>query len=164
MIVPLANSELVALIDDEDADRVLGSSWRLRVIHGNNYAIAYVPEMYAELGQRSTMLHRLILRPPKWQRVDHRNGDGLDNRRENLRIVTNTQNLQNSVSRRGTSQYKGVSWIKRRGVWSAQIRYDGKNRFIGHYTDEVTAARAYDREAQMHFGEFARLNFPAEGG
>lgn len=91
--------------------------------------------------------------------VDHRNCNGLDNRKENLRICTNQQNNMNKVSyRNSSSKYKGVYKDNERGGWAAQITIDGKKKFIGRYKIEEDAAVAYDRFAIKLFGEFAKLN------
>lgn len=96
--------------------------------------------------------------------IDHVNGDRADNRLSNLRIATQRQNNANARKRAGTtSRFKGVSWSKAVRKWGVQFRAeDGKLRTEWHL-DEVSAARAYDRLARHHFGEFARLNFPDEG-
>ena len=87
--------------------------------------------------------------------VDHRNGVGADNRRYNLRKCTQQQNLWNGRAHRdGSSKYRGVSWFKRQGRWRVQIQ----GKCIGYYDDEVEAARAYNVEAKLRFGEFARPN------
>lgn len=96
--------------------------------------------------------------------IDHKNGNGLDNRRSNLRFCTNAQNQHNQRkwgSRSGkplSSRYKGVSW-HRRGHWRAKIQAQGKRRYLGQFQSEEAAARAYDRAARELHGEFAVLNF-----
>jgi len=93
--------------------------------------------------------------------TDHRNHDGLDNRRSNLRPVTHAQNLQNQRPRDGgASRHKGVHWHKQRQKWAAQITCDGKKRHLGMFATEGDAARAYDAAARELFGEYACLNFP----
>ena len=91
--------------------------------------------------------------------IDHINGDGLDNRRENLRICTPVQNCANQKKTRGTSRFKGVC---EHGVnqWRARIAREE----LGYFDSEEEAAKAYDRAAFEKWGEFARLNFPNEGG
>jgi hypothetical protein len=94
--------------------------------------------------------------------VDHKNGDKLDNRRENLRICTIAENIRNSKTstKKGkTSRYKGVYWVGRIKKWVARIHVDRKGLHVGVFTDEAEAARAYDVAARQHFGEFARTNF-----
>jgi hypothetical protein len=97
--------------------------------------------------------------------IDHVNRNTLDNQRANLRAASRSQNGANSKKRvfRGqiaTSIYKGVSWYKRQKKWIASIREDDKLRFLGYYSSEEDAARAYDTAATRIHGEFARLNFP----
>lgn len=109
-------------------------------------------------------MHRLIMNAPKGMVVDHINGNGLDNRRCNLRICTRQQNAYNSRRCRGTSQYKGVHFEKATGGWRATITCKGEHFNLGLFDDEVEAARAYDCKAIELFGEFAYLNFPEEHG
>jgi hypothetical protein len=104
-------------------------------------------------------LHRRILDID--EPIDHENGSGLDNRRENLRPATNQQNGQNARPRLGgTSKYKGVCWVTSEQVWMAYIRIDGKHTLLGRYHNEIFAAEKYDEAALQHFGPYARLNFP----
>jgi hypothetical protein len=113
-------------------------------------------------GGKFQLLHRVILGLSD-RRVmgDHRNGDTLDNRRENLRASTNQQNSQNGVTHSdSTSKFKGVSWDKQRGKWAAGIGISGKRISLGRFDSEHDAARAYDAAALKNFGDFARLNFP----
>jgi len=108
---------------------------------------------------RSFSMHRQIMKPPKGMVVDHINGNGLDNRRCNLRICTQLQNSQNTHRRRpGKSRYRGV--FPRGDKWQAAIQHDGESLYLGLFDDEVAAARARDRKALELAGEFAMLNFP----
>lgn len=110
-------------------------------------------------------LHRIVWlifygTPPDKQ-VDHINGDRLDNRIVNLRSASHSENCRNSKSRSGaTSAYLGVSWNTRRQKWDVRIKVGRTLASGGMFCDEIDAARAYDRMAAHHFGEFARLNFP----
>ena len=102
------------------------------------------------------MHHGYLPEYPKYQ-LDHINRDKLDNRIENLRVATNSQNMANKPSCHGkTSIYKGV--CKRGDKWYAQIKYNGKVHHIGSFDDEVTAALAYNDKATIHHGEFAYIN------
>lgn len=105
------------------------------------------------------MMHRLIMEAKQQQKVDHINGDGLDNRKENLRFATTSENAMNKCSTKNkSSSYKGVSWYKRYKKWQAQIKFKGKSIYIGIFDTEIEAAKAYDNKAKELFGEFAKLN------
>jgi hypothetical protein len=104
-------------------------------------------------------MHRLIWLmlkgpiPPGYL-IDHKNGDGTDNRLDNLRLATYTQNNQNAKSLVGSSKYKGVHWFKRDSCWQAKIEYDGKTHHLGYFVEELEAAEAYKKEALKIHGEF----------
>ncbi|MFH1370520.1 MAG: HNH endonuclease [Planctomycetota bacterium] len=105
-------------------------------------------------------LHREIMNHPAGFLVDHKNGDGLDNRRANLRLATRSQNSCNSRKRANTtSQFIGVSFHKQRRRWVAVIKYKGGKKWLGRFVNEIEAAKAYDEAAKKYHGEFARLNF-----
>jgi len=121
--------------------------------------------------ERTVLMHRLILNARAGMQVDHRDGDGLNNQRFNLREATQTQNARNQTRKMvgATSKYKGVHWHKNHNRWSACIaigpdwiasRRGLKQVTLGDFSTEEAAARAYDAAAKEHFGEFAHLNFP----
>ena len=150
----------VAIVDEIDADlaRLL---W---CCNSDGYAVRATPGDNGKL----IWMHRVILarilrrelRPGEY--VDHINGDKTDNRRENLRLATSSQNCANRGKREGTysSEYKGVYWHKPTKNWRARIMVDGKPIHLGYFIDEMDAASAYDEAAMKYFGEFASLNFP----
>lgn len=109
-------------------------------------------------------LHREILDAPDDIGVDHRNGDRLDNRRDNLRLANQTQNLGNAggLWSSNTSGFRGVSFHKRTGRWRATIRVHGKQHELGTYRTPHEAALAYDQASRENFREFARQNHPDE--
>ncbi len=118
-----------------------------------------------KIGRKKTKrmyLHRAIMKAPKRRLVDHENGDGLDNRRANLRLATRSQNMMNrsKTKRETTSKYIGVSFDKGCKRWRAAIRVCYKQRWLGSFKNEVDAARTYDEAAKKYHGDFARLNFP----
>lgn len=120
---------------------------------------------YAQMQKRSqdsvhVKMHRLILDVPKGVVVDHINGDGLDNRRANLRSCSHGENLRNSRKHcKSSSAYKGVYWSKKECRWIAQLVLSGKKIYGGRFKHEEDAARRYDEMALDHFGEYAKLNF-----
>jgi hypothetical protein len=115
------------------------------------------------IDRKMVFMHRLIMDAPAGLVVDHTNGNKHDNRRSNLRKCTQSENRRNSRKSRGTSRFKGVSWLRTRGKWQANIYHDGKSIHLGLFDDEIEAAMAYDRKARELFGEFACLNFPELG-
>ena len=119
--------------------------------------------VYRVTGGKYIFMHRLIMNAPPGKVVDHFNANRQDNRRANLRLCSQAQNIRGRRKFRGTSQFKGVSWNKRIRKWVASIFCDGKYIWLGHFGDEVEAARAYDKAARELFGEYARLNFPNRG-
>jgi hypothetical protein len=112
--------------------------------------------------KRPALMHRMLLGFPE-SFVDHRDGDGLNNRRENIRLATRSQNQFNRRKTEGmTSCFKGVN-RKSNGKFQASISLgNNAKRWSRVFTSEETAARAYDVKAAEWFGEFARLNFPDE--
>ena len=140
-----------AFVDDDDFDLVSQHAWHRAPRKQVVYARTNLPD------GRSEYMHRLIMGCPDRQ-VDHRNGDGLDNRRENLRLATNAQNSANQRPRGGSSRFKGVALCKQTGRWEANIRVNYRQRKLGRFDTEEQAAAAYDAAAAEAFGEYAHLN------
>jgi len=154
------------IVDDEDYDRLIsmGPWFATAVVHGSGgpYAVRKTSRKKHPAGKQKTeLMHRIIMRAKKGEMIDHINGNGLDNRKVNLRFCTASTNQMNRKSVRGsTSKFKGVCWNKKANKWQSQIKLNGVVMFVGLYEREFMAARAYDRAAREHHGKFARLNFP----
>ena len=146
-----------ALVDDCDK-WVLNLRWAGK--RGRS-GIIYAIVSQWKGGLNTQLLHRLILGlKPGDPNVDHKDGNGLNNLRNNLRLATQSQNCMNRQKTWGISKYKGVSWDKDVNKWRSHIAKNGSQICLGRYISEIEAAEAYDKKAIELFGEFARLNFP----
>ena len=142
------------LIDEEDWEKISEYRWFVWSGRTNN-------TLYARVSNENTYMHRIILNAPKGTMVDHINGNGLDNRKENLRLCTTRENNANQKKNRNNSSgYKGVAKASNCSKWRAYIRVDYKQIHLGNHNTPEEAARAYDAAAKKHFGEYAHLNFP----
>jgi len=154
--IPLSNGG-VALVDNDDFEHLSKYNWFSRTFHGTEYAHAH---MRQNGRRRQVRMHRLLMGVPSSTGIDHKNGNGLDNRRRNLRTATTAQNNQNRRRGAGRSKYIGVSWCSQTSRWRASIKVDGRFRHIGRFSFEEEAAEAYDMRALYHWRRFAGLNFP----
>jgi hypothetical protein len=156
VLVPLTQGKF-AVIDATDAERVLAFRWHAQHCHGIWYAARNAPR-----GTRpqKVLMHRVVL-GQECPEVDHINGNGLDNRRSNLRPATRADNSHNCrIQVNNTSGFRGVSWCKRDQKWIAMIRSNVRQLNLGRFATAEEAARAYDAAAVRLHGDFARLNFP----
>jgi hypothetical protein len=151
----------LAIVDDEDFERINAFNWRALPSSDNIIYGARTEQKDNKV--TNIMMHRLILGvTDKSLHVDHKNGNGLDNRKENLRLVTRNQNMRNLTRIRvnNTSGYRGVCFEKSSGKWMAYIYIDGKQKKLGRHLDPKDAARAFDNAAREIFGEYCgKLNF-----
>ncbi len=155
----------VALVDDDDFDFLSQWKWHLMKVKTITYAVRSKKD-YSTGHEKVWFMHREILGLKTYKEnpvvVDHKDRNGLNNQKNNLRLATSSDNNANSYKNRGKSTYKGVSKIGSRGYWVAQLVRDGIKHFLGGYAEEKEAAIAYDNAARKYFGEFAHLNFPDE--
>ncbi|MFZ3265761.1 MAG: AP2 domain-containing protein [Terriglobales bacterium] len=159
--IPLTRG-YVALVDDCDYERVSQFKWHALMSPGKHTVYAVRNIRMADGRRTAQLMHRFILglTDPKIL-TDHQDRNGLHNWQDNLRIATRSPNCANAGKRRNakTSRFRGVSWDKPRGNWQTEIQEGRARLYLGRFTDEVDAAKAYDRAALEHFGEFANLNF-----
>lgn len=162
--IPLSRG-LFALVDDCDYDWLMQWKWQATITAAGK---AYAARSFRSKGNRRFVkMHRLIMDAPAGLEVDHRNRDGLDNQRHNLRLCTHGQNQANGkkYGPDKSSRFKGVSRAGRRGEkWQARITHCGRTHNLGRYDLELEAADAYDAAAKELFGGFAYTNDMAELG
>lgn len=156
-IIPLTKKQ-VAIVDDEDFDRVNQYKWYAHKGSRNQcwYAARTTRKL---LGPRKIeWLHRFIMQPKDDEQVDHINGNGLDCRKSNMRRCNVTQNIHNRPAHRDASTgYKGI--IPKNKKWMAQIQVNKHRLIIGYFDSPLEAALAYDEKARELLGEFAHTNF-----
>jgi len=148
----------VVLVDDEDFEYLNQWKWCVRKDHNTFYALRRGIKSEGILWRKTILMHRDIISTPKRKITDHINGNGLDNRKENLRICNHTESNRNrKLQKNNTSGYKGVHKIKF-NEYRAKIYINGKVKYLGTYNILEEAAKAYNEAALIHHGEFARLN------
>lgn len=149
----------VVEIDDEDAERVLKFKWCVHYKYKyGHYRLTDVRTNTIKNGKRRQIaLHKLLT---SYKIVDHADRNVLNNKKENLRNCSNAENLRNKgLQSNNTSGFKGVYWNKNRNKFQAQIKFNGKNFYLGLYNTLQEGAEVYDRAATELHGDFAKLNF-----
>lgn len=161
VLIPLSQG-LFAMVDDEDAERVLPFKWyarREKRADGSERVYA-VRNIAGSDGKKTIQwMHRYLMGVAPGEEVDHIDGNGANNMRCNLRVCTRAENSRNARPCAGkSSQYKGVSRDKRVGKWKSYIKVDGRMINLGDFSSELEAANAYDVADTALFGDFARTN------
>jgi hypothetical protein len=154
--IPLSQG-MVALVDDEDFEFLNQFKWCTSKPRQTFYAV----RAFRRNGIKSTIrMHRVIMGIPDDVQVDHRDGDGLNNQKCNLRQTDNQHNSKNQRVRTfpKSSKYKGVCFHKASHKWAASIKFNYEKRYLGLHITEALAALAYNKAALELFGEFASLN------
>lgn len=151
----------VALVDDADYEALGVFKWSAAVRKSANSQRVYACRVYQVEGyQTMVLMHKFLAGLHGLGDVDHRDGNGLNNQRLNLRSCSRTQNNANAIKRRrggqSSSRFIGVSHHRETGKWGCQL----KKRHIGLFRDEADAATAYNFAALEEYGEFARFNAP----
>jgi hypothetical protein len=157
--IPLTQGQF-ALVDDEDFERVNSAGkWTFWTNGNNQYAYRY---FWVGKIHKYISMHRFILSAPKDKQIDHRDGNGINNQKTNLRLCTQSQNGGNSrIAKDNQTGYKGVCFMQGSyGInpWHARIRVKRRLLDLGFFPSAQSAAVAYNKAALANFGEFARLN------
>ena len=151
--IPLSRG-LFATVDAADYEELSKYRWHATCSGGSKvYAVCHKDG-------KSLSMHRMILKPPKGYLVDHIDHNPLNNRRCNLRVCTQEQNMVNRGPKGGSSRFVGVSRCGKK--WRAGIIWRGEYFHLGLFEDEVEAAKARDRKAYELHGPYACLNFPED--
>lgn len=152
--IPLSKG-YVALVDDEDYAELIQYEWRVMISKHLRYAVRTNKDDASQPG--TILMHRQLMGFPVRLLVDHRDRDGLNCQRENLRLSTQSQNAANSRKHiHATSRLKGTYFHKAARKWMAKIRVNWKYIYLGLYLTEEEAHEAYYKAAKQYFGEFAR--------
>lgn len=146
----------VALVDDDDFEYLNQFKWHIYKQNRNSFYARTI--VYENKKRIAILMHRLLIKCDN-KIIDHISGDGLDNRKCNLRICERHQNaLNRKKNMNNLSGFKGVSWFKSSQKWRAQIQYKKIVYHLGVFEKRIDAARAYNEAAVKYHGEFANLN------
>lgn len=156
--IPLTKNKF-AIIDDEDFENLSKYKW-----YANKHGRSYYVIRNKPIGngkQKTEYIHNYILNCPDGFEIDHKDGNGLNNQKSNLRISTHNQNIMNMKPHLNKLvEFKGVDLYKKNNKYRVRITINGKTIALGYFKDKIKAAETYDEKALELFGEFAHLNFP----
>jgi len=154
--IQLINNKGIALVDDSDFEWLNKYSWY------NNVGYA---RSFSNINNKiiRKYMHHFLINKIKGYEIDHIDGNRLNNQKENLRLVTRSQNNMNNSKRNNTSsKFKGVYFDKERNKWSVEIHLNNKKIFLGRFKSEIDAAKVYNEKAKELFKEYANLNIIEE--
>lgn len=159
-LIPLTQGQH-AIVDDEDFERLGAHKWQASYCKNTGNYYARRRELIDDKSC-TIYMHREVLQAKRGNKVDHRKVTRtLDNRKQNLRPATSSQNSANGrIRKSNTSGFKGVHWHRKCEKWQARVTVQGKAHSQGLFADKVEAAKARDIAARKLHGEFAHLNFP----
>lgn len=149
-----------AIVDPEDFDKLSKYKWYVAKSRNTFYATRTGKRQKGQR-QKYCPMHREIIHIPDGMVCDHINGNGLDNRKANLRAVTPAQNIWNTGKSKAKShsRFKGPAWDKNDKRWEVRISVNCKRIYIGRFKDQIEAAKAYDKAAIKYHGQYAGINF-----
>lgn len=154
-LIPLTLGNF-AQVDDEFYDYLNQFKWHTHKDRKRCYARTTIK---IDGAPKKVLMHRIVLKPKINEVCDHKDGNGLNNTKENLRICTRSQNSKNQKPKNGgSSLYKGVYFNKDTGKWLARITTNRNCKYLGLFGNEIDAAKEYNNEALKMHGEFAKIN------
>jgi ribosomal protein L19 len=154
----------IALVDDEDYCWLSQYKWHLRNGTNTSYATRHA---WIKNKRVTIDMHRDILKlvPGDKKLTDHKDRNGLNNQKENLRTASVSMNIYNrimNIKRGKTSKFRGVCWSTQRKKWKASITYRKQVKHLGFFNSQMEAALVYDNAAIKYYPDLAILNFPEE--
>ena len=149
--------EKFALVDDEDYEYLNQWKWCAAFIKGGWYASR--KETVGFKQEKNIFMHIIIMKTKEGEMVDHKDHNGLNCQKNNMRVCNSMQNSWNRKNKQNSySKFKGVGWYSKTNKWVCRITVHKKTIHLGYFCSEIKAALVYDKAAQKHFGEFAYLN------
>ena len=151
---------LKTLVDDDNFIELSKHKW-----YANENKLKSRTTYYAARTMKGIKMHRVIMDAKPGDILDHIDGNGLNNQKNNLRFCSKSQNNANSIKRESISGFRGVYRYYKFPLgktWVVRMNINGKKKHFGNFTDKIEAAKVYDAEAKKAFGKFAKLNFPGE--
>lgn len=152
--IPLTKGKF-AIVNTYDYEFLMQWKWHVCEGHNTDYAMRNSKPDPITKKRHHIMMHRVLADTPDGMDTDHKNGNGLDNRRRNLRTCSRSQNMHNRrPNKKGTSKHKGVYWHKQSKKWRAYIQINKERIYLGGFKKEKDAATAYSKKSKSEFKNF----------